>query len=184
MNTGQMMLTVGAIVLLGITVLTLNRSSLQNGVMLQQTQIGIYAISLATSMIEEASGKAFDQNTDNNAVSTTASLTSSSLLGAEAGETTNPPSSIKFNDFDDYNYFNRHPRIDTASGVDVFTTRDSVYYVNDSLPNIKVTGPTWYKRMDVMVYGSGVADTSRRKFGLATGDTIKMSYIFSYFFFR
>jgi hypothetical protein len=60
-----------------------------------------------------------------------------------------------------------------------------VYYVSDANPEVS-TGATktWFKRMDVMVYGSGVADTSRKKFGIATGDTIKMSYVFSYFFFR
>jgi hypothetical protein len=178
MNTGQMLLSVGAIVLLGTTVITMNRSSLQNGTILQQTQIGIYGISLANSTIEEASGKAFDQNTDDNAVSTTGALTSPSYLGRESGET--DPSN--FNDFDDYNNMTK---IDTVQGVDIFTTKAEVYYVSDANPEVKVTGSaTFFKRMDVMVYGSGVADTSRRAEGIATGDTIKMSYIYSYFYFR
>ena len=179
MNTGQMLLSIGAIVLLGTTVITLNRSSLQNGTMLQQTQIGLYAISFATSTIDEASGKAFDENTVNNAVATTASLTTN--LGPESGETTNPVSSAKFDDFDDYNGM---VRIDTVPGVDIFTTRTKVYYVSDANPDVKVSSPTWFKRMDVMVYGSGVSDTGRRSMGIATGDTIKMSYVFSYYFYR
>ena len=181
-----MMLSVGAIVLLGATVLTLNRSSLQNGTMLQQTQIGIYAISFATSTIEEASGKAFDQNTDNNAVGTTASLTSANALGVESSnETTTPVSSIKFNDFDDYNQLNITPRIDTVAGVDIFRTKCSVYYVSDANPEVKVLSPTWFKRMDVKVYGQGLSDKVMKGYmGITSGDTVKMSYVFSYFFFR
>jgi hypothetical protein len=179
MNTGQMMLSVGAIVLLGATILTLNRSSLQNGTMLQQTQIGLYAVSFAVSTIEEASGKAFDQNTYNNAVGLTSSL--SSTMGPEAGETTTPVSSIKFNDFDDYNGMNR---IDTVAGVDIFHTKCQVYYVTDLLhPDLVSASNTWYKKMDVKVYNSGLADSVMKNFGVNI-DTVKMSYVFSYFFFR
>ena len=52
MNTGQMLLTVGALVLLGTTVLTVNRSFNQQGFVLEQTEIGVYAVSLATSIVE------------------------------------------------------------------------------------------------------------------------------------
>jgi len=178
MNTGQMMLSIGAVVLLGATVIAVNRSSLQNGTILQQTQIGIYGVSLASSIIEEAAGKAFDANTVDDAVTSTSSL--STTLGPETGETTPANSTTQFDDFDDYNYLWAHPMKVGATGVDTFTVKAKVYYVSDANPEVKVTGPTWFKRMDVQVYGSGVADTSRRKYGIATGDTIKMSYVFSY----
>ncbi len=177
MNTGQMMLTTLAIVLLGTTVLTVNRSSLQHGTILQQTQIGVYGISLATSTVEEAAGKAFDHNTVDAAVVSPSSLTSAGSLGKESGETI--PST--FDDFDDYNNLSL-PTV--VAGVDSFTVKATVYYVNETAPEVKVTSPTWYKRMDVIVLPSGLADTSRRKLGLATGDTIKLSYIFTYFNFR
>ncbi len=179
MNTGQMLLTTMAIILLGTTVITVNRSSLQHGTILQQTQIGVYGISLATSILEEASGKAFDQNTDNAAVTLPSGM--SSTLGTESGETTNPVSTILFNDFDDYNKLVL-PVV--VPGVDSFTVKAKVYYVNEGAPNDSVGGPTFYKRMDVLVLPSGLADTSRIKYGLAVGDTIKMSYIFTYFNFR
>jgi len=177
MNTGQMMLTTLAIVLLGTTVLTVNRSSLQHGTILQQTQIGVYGISLAASMIEEASGKAFDKNTDDAAVTIQSGLTAYNALGKDAGETT----TATFDDFDDYDKLSI-PQV--VAGVDSFTVKASVYYVNETAPNVKVNTQTWYKRMDVLVLPSGLTDTSRIKQGLATGDTIKMSYIFTYFNFR
>jgi hypothetical protein len=181
MNTGQMLLTTLAIVLLGTTVITVNKSSLQHGTILQQTQIGVYGISLATSLVEEASGKAFDKNTVDAAVTLPSSLTSASSLNPESGETTTPVSTTLFNDFDDYNNLSL-PVV--VGGVDSFTVKAKVYYVNETAPEVKVTSPTWYKRMDVIVLPSGLADTNRIKMGLATGDTIKLSYIFSYFNFR
>ena len=170
-----MLLSVGAVVLLGMTVIAVNRSSLQNGTILEQTQIGVYGISLASSIIEDAAGKPFDQNTIDNAVINTSQL--SSTLGPEGTEKRTPDTTKYFNDFDDYNGLNMGVKV---AGVDSFTVRDTVYYVNDTDPNTRVAGPTWYKRMDVRVYGSGVKDTARRKYGIATGDTIKMSYIYTY----
>lgn len=174
-----MLLTVGAVILLGTTVITVNNSSLHHGTILQVTQVGVYGISLATSVIEEASGKSFDQNTDNAEVSLPSSM--SATLGPESGETTTPPSTGYFNDFDDYNGLTKK---DTVAGVDIFTTKIKVYYVSDVAPEVKSGTQTFFKRMDVMVIPSGTADTSRLKMGLATGDTIKLSYIYSYFNFR
>jgi len=169
------MLSILAVVLLGMTVIAVNRSSLQNGTILEQTQIGVYGISLASSIIEDASGKAFDEATVDNAVSLTSQL--SSTLGPEGTEKRTPDTTKYFDDFDDYNGLNMKVGV---AGVDSFTVQAKVYYVNDANPEVKVTGPTWYKRMDVVVFGTGVRDTSRAKRGLATGDTIKMAYVFSY----
>lgn len=169
MNTGQMLLATGALVLLGTTIITINRMYGRQGDVLMQTEIGVYAISLATSMVEEAAGQNFDEATVNDAVTLTTSLTVPNSLGPEAGETTTPASSDNFDDFDDYNNLTMGMKY---AGVDSFTVKTKVYYVNDSDPTTALTTRTWFKRLDVAVYGT------------ATTDTIKMSYIFSYFNFR
>lgn len=169
MNTGQTVLSIFALILLGTTIVTVNRMSLQHGTILQQTEIGVYATSLATSIVEEASGQRFDDATVNDAVVATTSLTASGSLGPEAGETTVPASTINFNDFDDYNNLKLGLKV---AGIDSFTVKASVHYVNDTLPSVNVTTRTWFKRLDVSVYGT------------ATTDTIKMSYVFSYYNFR
>ncbi len=169
MNTGQMLLTVGAIVLLGTTVLTVNRSFTQQGAVLEQTEIGIYAVSVATSIVEEAAGMAFDQATVGNSVTTTASLTDPNRLGPDLGETTTPRSTALFNDFDDYNNLIMGVKI---AGVDSFTVKANVYYIDPSMPDAPSSSSTFFKRLDVRVYS------------VSTADTIKMSYIFSYFIFR
>src|SRR3990172_3107960 len=97
MNTCQTLLTIVAIVLLGSNVVSVNRTFIQHGVILQQTEIGIFGVSLGMSILEEAQGKAFDQNTLDSLALSTNEL--SSTLAKETGETTRDT----FNDFDDYN---------------------------------------------------------------------------------
>ncbi|MCL4538458.1 MAG: hypothetical protein M1469_09960 [Bacteroidetes bacterium] len=54
MGTGQMLLTVGAIILLSTIILTTNRSLNDNDEILLKTNLGLEEVSLATSIIEEA----------------------------------------------------------------------------------------------------------------------------------
>lgn len=173
MNTGQTLLSIGALVLLGTTIVTINRSSLSHGVILQQTEIGVYAVSLAMGVIEEASGKALDTYTapdsdgNTDVATSTDQLTAPALLGKESGETY-----PNFDDFDDYNYFNSNPRSVYVPGVDTMHIRCSVNYVQLSDPDVAVSSRTWHKKMTVYVMGT------------MTQDTVKVSTIFSYWWFR
>ncbi len=169
MNTGQMLLTSMAIVLLGLTILTVNRTTSTHGTILRQTEIGIYQTSLATSVIEEASGLNFDESTVNDAIVSTTPLTVSTSFGPESGETTSPVTTINFDDFDD---FHNLVKQDTIVGNDIFTTRARVVYIDPTNPQGSTTSKTFHKKMTVWVSGS------------ATQDTVTMSYIFSYFNFR
>jgi hypothetical protein len=173
MNTGQTILTIGALVLLGSTIVTVNRSSLSHGVILQQTEIGVYAISLAMGMIEEATGKAFDEFTapdatgETDVATSTTQLTAVTSLGKEGSETY-----PDFDDFDDYNSFNVNPRIVYVPGVDTMKIRCEVGYVKETNPDVIVNEKTWHKKMTVYVTGT------------VTQDTVKVSTIFSYWWFR
>jgi len=167
MNTGQTLLTIVAIVLLGSNVVSINRTFAQHGVVLQHTEIGIFGVSLAMSIVEEAQGKAFDKNT----VDTVAVITSdlSSTLGKDAGETTRST----FNDFDDYNGWADSV---TIPGVDTFRRWAEVVYVDTTNPNGSASGRTWHKKLTVNVMpNTAGADTSQR---------LEMQYIFSYWIFR
>ncbi|MCI0706936.1 MAG: hypothetical protein L0Y80_05545 [Ignavibacteriae bacterium] len=173
MNTGQTMMTIGAMVLLGYTVLTTNRSSLTHGIILQQTEIGVYMISLAISRVEEASGKAFDQKTVSDIVTSSALLTdaASALWGTDWKGTDTVDVYPDFDDFDDYHNF---AKTDTIPGVDALTVNSTVRYIDaDDPEDILPPGTkTFHKRMDVTVTG------------ISTSDTLRMSYIFSYWAFR
>jgi hypothetical protein len=194
MNTGQMMLATGAMVLLGTTVFTVNRNNLQHGTILRQTELGIYAVSLGTSIIQRASGMSFDELTiGNSSVPTIPSPVTgvlSTALGRETGTaniigpTEWANNDTSFDDFDDYNNFSRDT---TITGVDNFHIIAFVYYVTQPTPaqptpTYSLT-PTWIKQMDIAVNNT----ISRKVFENASStnkegtDTIKMSYIFSFY---
>jgi hypothetical protein len=199
MNTGQMMLTIGALILLGTTVFTVNRNSLNQGTIMRQTESGIYAVSLATSYIQKALSLDFDENTvvrpnalPTNQVPSLLPLTPAAYLGREPtagmtnkyGPTEWANKDTSFDDFDDYNNFS----IDTVIvNVDRFHVTAFVYYVTQpttAQPTpIYTATPTWLKRLDLCVNSS----MSRKVFedpsvaNKQGTDTIKISYIKSFY---
>ena len=54
MNTGQMMLSIGALILLSTVVLRVNTSFLTTKQVMNESKFGVLAVSLAQSVIEEA----------------------------------------------------------------------------------------------------------------------------------
>jgi hypothetical protein len=198
MGTGQMLLSICALVLLGATVLSVNNNTLNQGTILRQSQSGIYAVSLANSYIQKALSMDFDEKT---VVRPNALLPSTppswyctryDSLGPETpathqnkyGTTEYAQKDSSFDDFDDYNGFS----IDTSiTNVDKFHVTASVYYVTQpTVPQptpVYTTTQTWLKRMDLSV-NSSISRTVAT--GLVQGkdmgtDTIKISYIKSFY---
>ncbi len=161
MNTGQMLITIGAMVLLGLVVLRVSSGFLTTNTVMLETKFDVLAVSLATSVIEEATGKAFDQNTDTSAVNLLSSL---STIGKD-GETY-----PDFNDFDDYYGFTK---IDSTLPSAIFRIDCQVGYIDPANPEVlKTTPKTWHKKLNVQVTSPSMTDT------------IKLSTIYSYFHFR
>jgi hypothetical protein len=189
MNTGQTIMTIGALMLLGMSVLTTNRASLQHGAIINQTEVDIYAVSLAEAKIEEASGKAFDHFSSTDTAGSGAVITAltqlSSTLGKESDDTVSagPPMHYYFDDFDDYNYYSgNNPFRLYVDGVDTFHIQTTVFYVDTTNPNVDAGTRTWHKKMIVKVWPTITAwgDST----GKAKPDTVTMSYIYSYWWFR
>jgi len=189
MNTGQTILTIGALMLLGMTVLMTDRSSLQHGAIINQTEIDIFAVSLAQAKIEEASGKAFDHfsSTDiegnGNVITSLSQLTDVSALGKESDDTVSagPPMHYFFDDFDDYNYYSgNNPFKLYVDGVDTFHIQTTVFYVDTTNPGVDAGTRTWNKRLVVKVWPSITpwGDANPKP------DTVIMSYTYSYWWFR
>lgn len=177
MNTGQMLITIGAMFLLSTVILTVNRGSLSTQTVMIDNRYGIMAVSLATSMIESATNKSFDENSDTLGLTSTNQLTLKNNLGLDAGELISSPGS--FDDFDDYNCYKAVAKADTIPIVDgleerelIFNTFCEVDYVAANNPENTSALRTWHKRMRVRVFSPGLQDT------------IKMSTVYSYFFFR
>jgi len=164
MNTGQMLLTVGAMVILSLIILRTNNNNLNTNTTLFNTKFEVLATSLGTSIIEEANSKSFDEFTDTASAESVADLTSVLLLGPETGE--------EYPDFNDFDDFNNYSRIDSSMPSAIFNISCNVDYVTHSNPDVVSNLRTWNKKIRVTI-------TSR-----SMRDTIRMSSIFSYWFFR
>ena len=163
MNTGQMLLTLGALILLSTLTLRVNTSQLSTQDTMQNTKFGVLAVSVASSIMEEASEKAFDTNTDGNFVTNLSELTAPNSLGPANGETRD-----MFNDFDDFNGL-----IDTVTNMPsaVFNVSCIVDYIDPDLPGLTSSNRTWHKRLIIKVTSPSMADS------------IEMTKVFSYWKF-
>jgi MSHA pilin protein MshD len=161
MNTGQMLITIGALMLLSLVILRVNNNFLSTNTVLMENKFGILAVSLGTSVLEEAKGKAFDHNTDTTAVT---SLNQLSSIRPESGET-----DPLFNDFDD---FDGLVRIDTTLPSAPFKIQCDVDYINPNNPDVASASKTWHKKLTVTVTSDFMQDT------------VTLSSIYSYFYFR
>jgi len=164
MNTGQTIFSLAALSLLLTIITSMYRTFAYTDEDLLKSEIGITAVSLATSLIEVAQGKAFDKATDTSDVTSTNSLTAIASLGPETGEV-----DTTYNDFDDYN---NYARVDSFPRSGKFYTNARVVYIDPASPNVASASRTWNKKLTVTV----VSPTMQ--------DTIKMEYIFSYWYFR
>ena len=176
MNSGQLLMTVGALILLGTTILTVNKNNLNQGAILRQTEIGMYAVGLATSYFEKASNLSFDEFTaQGNLALATTDL--SATLGIDNNGREVAKKDTSFNDFDDYNGFDTTV---SASQVDDFHVIISISYITNASPySTKTATPSWLKQMDVAIIPTVGRQAIMGGNTKAGTDTIKMSYIYS-----
>ena len=164
MNTGQSLITIAAMMLLSVLVLRINSTILNTDRVVQDSKFGLLATSMATSMIEEATNKAFDENTVSNNVNSIGQLTAPYKLEPESDEVY-----PNYNDVDDYNGYSR---IDSSMPSAVFKISCSVAYVSSTSPNVISNLATWDKKVTVTISS------------ISMQDTVTMSSIFSYWYFR
>jgi hypothetical protein len=181
MNTGQVMLTIGALALLSMITMRYYSSIGNSGQILVQSNGGLTATTIATSYIERAQNTAFDEKSDTaiNLIQANHSLlTAPNALGADnAVERLSPDSA---NDFDDFKYFGQTNPVTYHPGNinETYRIAFDVYYVDTSDIMTKVNSITFLKKMDVKVWR--VVDSS-----LVKGfDTVRMSTIYGLFRFN
>lgn len=159
------MLTLGALALLATTMVNMLRISGSVGETMLRSKSGIAAVSIATSLIEESQRKLFDAACTDSAINTLNTLTSPSSLGASSSE-----QYPNINDFDDYNnlkikYFLQLP--------DTLFVNCKVVYIDPNYPDRISSSKTWHKKLTINVSSPSMQD-----------DTVKMEYIYSYWYFR
>ena len=178
MNTGQSLLTLGALMLITITIL--NFYGMMNNIesALDYSRFRLEAVSVLTSRIEQVSQYFFDEaSTDTSNASTLGDFSAPSSLGLETGET----------NFDDIDDFNGVTLQDTGrSGV--------IYNVSFAVDYISLQGSgqishsnqrEYHKRVRVSVTDSyNPPLLVRTQNGVEVRDTLRVSYIVSYWFYN
>ena len=164
MNTGQMLMTIGAMILLSTLILRVNSNFAGNTTTVYDSKFAILGTSVGASVIEEAMGKAFDEATVDTSASSLSDLTAHNKLGPETGEV--------YPNFDDFDDYNGYTKIDSTMPSAVFKINCVVSYVNPNTPDANSSTATWTKKISVSV-------TS-----ISMKDTVKLSSLFSYWIFN
>jgi hypothetical protein len=159
MNTGQTMMVILAMMLLGTLSLNVNSTLINSSSTSLEMEAQLDALSYGQTMLDEILSKSFDQKTANGTrIFYPADM--SSYLGYDGGTEffVKPDSSYlgafksltKYNDVDDYNGY---WRIVTNARLGQFTIRDTVQYVSETCPDsVKLsTQQTFYKRVTVYI---------------------------------
>jgi len=153
MNTGQMLLTLGALVLLSTLTLNINGTLLSSVSTTLEMESILNAVSVAQSMLDEAMAKSFDEKTVNNRIYTYSGMTSPSLLGRESGESiagfdSTYLSRTLFDDVDDYHNYRRRVFNERLGWFEATAT---VTYVQETAPDNNSSTQTFAKRITVRV---------------------------------
>ena len=172
MNTGQMMITMAAMMLLSTVILNVNRNALNSTTNMAESKYQILAVSLGTALIEEAFSKSFDAETASNKIADDLSDLTSHL-----GPSNKEKQKSSFNDIDDFDGYVGNTSSDTTLLSADFILSSKVYYVDpSSSKNLEqVSYRTWHKKMDVFITSPYINDSK---------DTVKLSKVYSYFYFR
>lgn len=150
MGKAELLILIGAIVIWGIYMVSVNEARFNNEISIMQSQFEISAVGVANSYLEEAKSKAFDEIL----LSSTSSTLPDSLpgkftapdpdsLGVDAGEI--------YPNFDDIDDFHNYTVSDTTSEGFVYTVSITVGYVATSDFDNFSAIRTFYKRMNVTI---------------------------------
>ncbi len=176
MGGAQTLLTIGALILLSVSIMNMNKSLGENDITLAQSRYRLEALSLLTSRIEQASQYYFDEaSTD---TSSEKEVTDFSVhLGFETND---------YGHIDDFDDFNGIVENDTGRSGVVYRVRYAVDYVTLSGNSVITSSARQYhKRMTIEVTDS-YADPLLFRYlnGAKVRDTLKVSFIHSYWMYN
>ncbi len=156
MTSIQMILALGAMILLTILILNVSKNSSSVEDVMYDSNFGITATSIASSVIEDASKKRFDNvyYIDSTRVYNASDFTPAANLGVDSGELINDPKT--FNDFDDYNGYTF---VDSTMPSAIFNISCRVKYVNDTALDDSSATQTFHKKITVRVWSRSMRDT-------------------------
>jgi hypothetical protein len=168
-NTGQMLLVMGAILLFSLMLPSLNGTILYNDSALVTSQAQINAFGLAQRYLAEAGTMAFDEASVGSHPALTSQMTPVASLGRESGE--NYP---HFDDLDDYMDLSVTDST-TLSSVR-FDITGNVTYMDPANPSHTSTVRTFLKRVRITVSGPYLIDPASQ-----AAMPIYVEQLFAYF---
>lgn len=153
MDNSQMFLVLGAVVLLAILVLNVNRTILSSSDNSLQAQAITTTTSVAQRTIDLIKSKSFDESTVSTAVTDVNDFTAPASLGYESGENADI-----YDDVDDYKNYSTTITTPRLGNVSVLV---KVGYVNTNQPDVLVSTRTRMKRVEVKAVSIYLPDTLR-----------------------
>lgn len=151
MNTMQTFLTIGALILLSLLVLNVNRSIITNEDIEINSEAVTTAASVGQSFMNEILSKRFDEGTKNNPVMNFLYMTAPDSLHPEPGEV--------YSSYDDVDDFNNYSKFETTPRIGVYSLKANVNYVDDVNVNTSANVKTRTKMVKVSVYNNILKDT-------------------------
>ena len=150
MSGAQMMLVIGASMLLSIHIININRSTLMSDELISEAEYTLAATSIGKSLLNEIIAKAFDAATVNDDFADMALYTAPDALGPATGEIY-----PHFDDVDDYNGFTS---ILTTPRTGNFNVHCIVNYVNPATPGTISSAVTHTKKITVRLTSERLQD--------------------------
>jgi hypothetical protein len=176
-STNQTFLTIGALAIFSLILVSFYRILAQSSVGVNDAQAGVSALTLATTYTEYAQGLSFDEATIDSFITPSElnSLTAPDKLGPDNPPKTGEPSENSLKAFDDVDDLKNFEVVDsTLKGViGTYKTRFDVNYVNPLNVDQISASRTFAKRLDLKVWRIYPPST----------DTLKSSIVMGYFHF-
>lgn len=166
MNTGQMMLVIGAFAMLATLALSINGTIINTMSLSVQSEMAMNAHAFAQSMLDEILTKWYDERAISTKIYKYTDMSPYNRFGPgmDAGESITTvggfdltfASLTKFDDVDDYHKYKRRITNNLGWVFDIIDSIDYVYEGQDST-DMKSSTQTFYKRISVYVYNDNMA---------------------------
>jgi hypothetical protein len=177
MSSFQTLITLFAFTLFSTILVSFYQLLGQSGDTIGNAQQGISEQTLITTYTELANGLYFDEVSQDSNITNSEinSLTSPTNLGPDNPPPTGEPTEVDLRTFDDFDDLNNYSIVVSSMPgvIGTYKTQFSVYYVNPTNIDVKVSNRTFIKRLDMKI--CRVSPPSK--------DTLKSSVIMGYFHF-
>lgn len=152
MNTGQSLMSIGALLLLALASLQFNSVVLQNNTIETENKVYLTAFSLADDLIEEIKQKAFDERTIDFQAINVSQLTYPP--DKEVGEV--------YPNFDDIDDYNNYVKPVSLPHVEDYTVSCTVSY--STAGGVEISSQSYYKKVTVKVTNKYMSNPVYMKF--------------------